>query len=1084
MKRALIIVPFVLVVLLAVALVAPGFMDWNQYKGQAQQQVKTYTGLDLELAGDIGFTILPSPRFMAEGVTIKAPEGSKSETLVAFERLDVNVDLMPLLSQKLSIKYITLVKPHVNLEMLETGKLNAMTPELEALTGGEQQDQSQSAKTAPPAISLDKIVIDDGQFSYYDHKTKAETLIRNINADLMAKTLFGPYQANGSLFYEGNSADFDLQAEKFDAKAQQLNPKLKLTLQPGDIELSYAGTLNFKETVGGQGALSLNIPNVAKALEQNKISGINGLNVPLKVKGLLTADTQKADYRDFELSLGENAFTGSFGALVDPLKYALELKTQKTANIAELLPDLAIFKKGTFNLKVEGDGQTTKIHEGVIKLDDHEFSLSGAYTPQTKSGRPLAVVDFSTAVLDIDTLSKKMPASKEQYGDLESSLRTASLLFDMDLNLNAKKLKYQGQNLENIGVKAKFRDNAVSVSGLTLKNFAKSDIVASGGIDNIKALSGIALNLSVDTRDVQALAKALSVDASSLPKDMGKASIKAKLTGSADAMDMTANIAALNGELITQGKVKTPLQTPSVSGMTVQLKHKNMAEAMQKFSGAAEQDPNFKKPMDVYAKISQDGQTYTLAGLKGDLAGFTVQGDAKVDLSATKPYLSGDLKFGKVVLASSVTTGNTAQKSTAERWSKDTIDTAGLHAINADINLSASSITYGPWPLEAPRMKLALKDGVMEITEMQAGLFEGSIAMSSTVKSANQSRQPIHIAAKSSLTDVSVARLVKALAGSQMIDASGKVSTELDITTSGTSPAALVYDLGGQGTVTGGDIVLNGVDVTRFAEALSDESKPGDSLLGLWKGTTKGGRTAFDTLDGNYVIREGVITIQKLDLDGPEANIATMGTVNLPKWTLSTKHKITVKPQGDVPADIPPFEMAFSGPLDNPAQTFGQGVMQDYLNRKINRKFEKLLTDKLGLPGEEKKKPAKGLLQEVLPSSGEEQEITPKELTPQDILQQVLDPAPEPAAPKPQPEPVPAPTEPPPQDVESIVKEVLQPEPQPEPEAPLPQEEPPAAQQEAPAEEPQAQPPQQQEQQPEEIKPEDVVEDVLKGLLQ
>ena len=89
----------VFVVLLAVALVAPGFMDWNQYKGQAQQQVKTYTGLDLELAGDIGFTILPSPRFMAEGVTIKAPEGSKSETLVAFERLDVNVDRIPLLIQ-------------------------------------------------------------------------------------------------------------------------------------------------------------------------------------------------------------------------------------------------------------------------------------------------------------------------------------------------------------------------------------------------------------------------------------------------------------------------------------------------------------------------------------------------------------------------------------------------------------------------------------------------------------------------------------------------------------------------------------------------------------------------------------------------------------------------------------------------------------------------------------------------------------------------------------------------------------------------------------------------------------------------
>ncbi len=1084
MKRALVIIPFILVILLAVVLVAPGFMDWNQYKGQAQQQVKAYTGLDMELAGDIGFTILPSPRFMAEGVVIKAPQGSKSETLASFDRLDINVDLFPLLSQKVAVKYVTLVKPQINLEMMETGKLNALTPELEALTGGGTQAQGISSAAAPPAISLDKIVIDDGQFFYYDHKTKAESLIRNINADILAQTLFGPYKAQGSLFYEGNSLDFDAQAEKYDAKAQQLNPKLKLTLQPGGIELNYAGTLNLKEPVGGQGALSLYIPNVAKALEQNKITGIKGLDVPLKVKGLLTADTQKADYRNFELSLGENAFTGTFGAIMDPMKYALELKTEQAVKISELLPDLAMFRNGTFNLKIEGDKGTTKIHEGAIKLDDHEFNLSGAYTPQTKSGRPLAVIDFSTAILDIDVLSKKMPAAKDQPGDLESSLRSAAMPFDMDLNLNAKKLKYQAQTLENIGVKAKFRDNAVSVSGLTLKNFAKSDITASGGIDNIRGLGGITLNLSVDTADVQALAKALKVDASGLPKDMGKASIKAKLTGSAEAMDMTANIAAMNGELITQGKVKTPLQTPSVSGMTVQLKHGNMAEALQKFSGAAEQDPNFKKPMDVYAQISQDGLVYKLEGLKGNLAGFTVQGDAKIDLSASKPYLSGDLKFGKVVLASSVTTGNAAQKSTAERWSKDTIDTAGLHAINADINLSASSITYGPWPLEAPRMKLALKDGVMEVTEMQAGLFEGQIAISSTVKSVDQPRQPIHIAAKSSLSDVSVARLVKALAGSQMIDASGKVSTELEVTTSGTSPAALVYDLGGQGTVTGSDIVLNGVDVTRFAEALSDESKPGDSLLGLWKGTTKGGKTAFDTLDGNYIIREGIVTIQKLDLDGPEANIATTGTVNLPKWTLSTKHKITVKPQGDIPADVPPFEMAFSGPLDNPAQTFGQGVLQDYLSRKVNRKFEKLLTDKLGLPGEEKKKPGKkGQPQEVLPSSGEEQEITPTELTPQDIIQQVLDPEPQPAPvpetpaeiqPEPEPAPAAEPAQQQPQDLNAIVQEVLEPEPAPEP-SPEPEAKPEA--------EPQPDQPE-PEQKSEEVKPEDVVEDVLKGLLQ
>lgn len=1039
MKRALVIVPSILVVLLAVALIAPGFIDWNQYKTQAQEQVKTMTGLEMELAGDIGFTILPAPRIMAENVTVKAPEGSKEPILASLDRLDVNVDLFPLLSGQVSVKYVTLVKPAINLEMLESGKLNAMTPEIEAL---QSPADNKAAKAAGPDIALDKVVIDNGTFSYYDHATQTQTTVRNINADLMAKSLQGPYEASGSLFYEGHSAEFEVSAARLKSDTGQIEPKIRLTLRPADLELAFSGTLSTKEPFGGQGVLTAGAPSLKKVMDQFKLGPFAARDSSLKLKGVLTADSGKLDFRNFELALGEDQISGTFGMLFDPMKYALEIKAHKGVEVARLA-DLPMFRHAIFDIRMEGDAASAKIHSSTVKLDSQEFKLSGNYAVPKKVGRPKADIVFSAAALDYDALAKKMPEQKSRSsGDIESSLQALALPLDMDLDLNVSKLKYEGKTLDKVGAKLKFRENAVSFSGISIRNiFASADISASGEIRDIKNAAGITLDLAVNTRDVPAFSKALNIDASAFPPALKTAEVKTRLTGSAKAMDMTANIGALGGDFIAQGKIGHPFKTATLDDLTLQVKHKNMADLMQKLQGTPKPDPNFARPMDIYAKIVQSGKTYTLSGLKGDLAGYTVQGDAKIDTSGAKPYIGGELKFGKITMASAVTTQAASKPGAdgSERWSREPINVQGLNAFNADVALSASSITYGPWPLIAPQMKIALKDGVLDISEMKAGLFEGALAMNATVESSDKPRQPVRIKSNASLKDVSVKQLIRALAGSQMIDATGKVSGDLDITTSGTSAAALVYDLGGQGTVNGSDIILNGVDVTRFARALSDETKPGDSLLGLWKGSVKGGSTQFDTLDGNYVIAEGVVDIRKLDLDGPKANIATTGNINLPKWTLATRHKITVKPQGDVPSDVPPFEMSFSGSLDNPAQTFGQGVLQDYLNRKVSRKIEGLINKKLGLPGADEKQ---GTPEQVVPSGGEEQKNTqpPAEKSPEDLIQQIL-----------------------------------QPQSQQQSEEPAQQTEQPPAEQQA------QQPPRKEEKK--DVDPEDVVKDVLKGLL-
>ena len=111
----------------------------------------------------------------------------------------------------------------------------------------------------------------------------------------------------------------------------------------------------------------------------------------------------------------------------------------------------------------------------------------------------------------------------------------------------------------------------------------------------------------------------------------------------------------------------------------------------------------------------------------------------------------------------------------------------------------------------------------------------------------------------------------------------------------------------------------------------------------MWKGVGSGGSSQFATLDGSYSINNGVISFNDILLDGDAAAINTSGHVNLPAFTIASEHEMSVKNRDDVPS----FTVKLSGPLDNPAQTFGQGLLQDYLQRKIQRKLQKELGDKI-----------------------------------------------------------------------------------------------------------------------------------------
>lgn len=941
MKRFVSFVFIILIIAVVGIVVAPNFIDWNSYKNQATAEIKKHTDFDMDIKGNLSLAILPSPRFIIEDVAIKGEKHKQYPQLLTFDRLDIAVSLMPLLKGQVKVDAITLNRPVITVEKFKDGSLNAMTTKLSQPS--ETQTQSSGTSSALD-IALDNITIKEGVIAYYDHATSSEQKIQNINADLSAKALSGPYSAKGSLFYNANAVNFDVKTDAYDQTNEIISPNIVLTLQPSGVKLSYNGVVGLaSDDLSVQGKMKIAIDNLQTLAKE----GFKPVSI--EVQGLLTADAKQVSYKDLDLKIGETPLKASLSAQLDPLSYELIAKTEKNINLQTILKDNEALKTAKFDVLIKGSDKIVDISKAFLTINGNEMKLSGQYAGSDKA-RAKAKLNISATTLNVDDFMQG-EQSNDSSSSMKETIKGLAMPIDATIQFHAQKLIWQKKEIKSLKTTAQFAQDAFKIKSLSVENIGGASFKSASAFTNLNATPQIEGYVDLTMPEIKKLMAMFDMDSASLPDSLKRVALKTKFSGTMDNLNVTTNINAMGGELITKGGVLNPFETMSLSDLAVQIKHKNMAKAIESLSGSPLNDKNLTRPLDLYAKVSQQGNKYSLADIKGDLSGMSVKGALDVNTGSDVPSIKGDLTFGKIKLEA-LAEQDTQSKT---RWSKDPIDASVLHTINADIALKAQSIEYGEWPLKNPSLALKLKAGNLSISNLKAGVFGGSMDTSMNVKTVAKPRQPIQFESDAAFNNVDVGQLTKTLVGTELVNISGKGGLDMNTKTSGASVAAMILDLSGQGIVKGSNMTLQGVDVTRFVKALSEESKPGDTLSGLWGGATKGGSTQFDTLEGGFLINNGVVNLNNIKLDGKKASIETQGEINLPNWTLSTKHKMSVKGTDETPSDVPPFEMTFKGSLDNPTQTFGQGLLNDYLNRKIERKLNKFLSDKLGVSP---KKPA------------------------------------------------------------------------------------------------------------------------------
>jgi len=263
-----------------------------------------------------------------------------------------------------------------------------------------------------------------------------------------------------------------------------------------------------------------------------------------------------------------------------------------------------------------------------------------------------------------------------------------------------------------------------------------------------------------------------------------------------------------------------------------------------------------------------------LSEARVELDGNVSEGGFNLRMDGGRAQLQGSLASGSLDLTPY---GQLAiSDADGTEWSHDPIDLGRLRKVDLDLRLSANEVTAGSSRMQRMAASAVLKSGKLSLAIGEAEAWDGIFRASAHVAPALDG---VGAEARIELSgdDVALGRALGDLFRTQRVEGQG--SFRMSAGGSGTSIAEIVEHLSGAFSLTGQQGALVGIDVPRILTRL--EQRP---LSGA--GDLRGGRTAYDQMDINATINDGVAHFDKIDIASTKLRIAVTGDASITKRNL------------------------------------------------------------------------------------------------------------------------------------------------------------------------------------------------------
>jgi AsmA protein len=315
-----------------------------------------------------------------------------------------------------------------------------------------------------------------------------------------------------------------------------------------------------------------------------------------------------------------------------------------------------------------------------------------------------------------------------------------------------------------------------------------------------------------------------------------------------------------------------------------------------------------------------------------------MSGDFDLIPGEARPKLKGQIVAGPLSIGADRAGSGAESSAAASGWSGEAIDVSALGVLDAEIGLTAPSVTLGPLKFGATKGVVTVDRARAVIDINAAEAYGGTVTGDFVVNG----RGGLSVGGRLKMAGLATQPLLTDLTGWDRLVSTGDVSIEfLGV---GNSIAAIMQSLEGQGALGLGPGEIRGLDIASMLQTLNPDH------------VGEGEKTIFNALTGSFVIAGGVLSNSDLKLVSPYFTATGSGEIGLGKQVLDYRLRPTALAAEDGTGGVM-VPLLISGPWADPRfQLDLEGIAREKmeeeakeLEKRAKKKLEAKLKEELGI---------------------------------------------------------------------------------------------------------------------------------------
>jgi hypothetical protein len=241
------------------AWVVPTMVDPGVYRAEIARTVRTMTGRELVIDGDVRLRLLPEPLLEAGGVRLANPPGAGAPDMMRLRALVARISLGPLLRGRVVVNSLELIEPAIVVERLADGRWNwrfGQEADVDEMIGGVREFADD--------LAVKRVTVTSGRLAWTDG-TRGEQVVA-INAELTADTLTGPFRVQGEAMWRDLPWRVDATLGQLASGAATPLTILVDQRGNGEIRLTQGRLVNAPGVPRLEGRLRIDLARAAEAL--------------------------------------------------------------------------------------------------------------------------------------------------------------------------------------------------------------------------------------------------------------------------------------------------------------------------------------------------------------------------------------------------------------------------------------------------------------------------------------------------------------------------------------------------------------------------------------------------------------------------------------------------------------------------------------------------------------------------------------------------------------------------------------------------------------------------------------------------